>query len=86
MVGIVSLKEIDSQLIFDVSKAMKHPEFSESKLTKGHDIVILKLSRRIKFKIGQIEPACIRHQSLFVKDPIMVAGFGATSTIYVSLI
>lgn len=86
VVGVVSLKEIDAELIFDVSRGMKHPDFSDYLLVKGHDIAILKLSKRIKFKVGQIEPACIRHQASFLKEPIMVSGFGATNTVYVSSI
>ena len=87
VVGVVSLREIDSQLIFNVSKMIQHPEFSESRLVKGHDIAILKLNKQIKFKLGQIEPACLKTQALAVPypNPIMVAGFGVTETIYVSL-
>lgn len=87
VVGVVSLREIDSQLIFNVSKAIQHPEFSESKLVKGHDLAILQLSTRIKFKVGQIEPACMKPQALVVPhpDPIMVSGFGVTETIYVGV-
>ena len=84
VVGVTSLKEIDAELIFGVSKAIKHPDYHKFLLWKGHDIAILKLSKRIKFKAGQIEPACIKHQTLPLKEPLMLAGFGATSTVYVS--
>lgn len=84
VVGIVSLREIESQLIFDVSRSIKHPNFNERTLEKGHDIAILKLKKRIKFEIGKIEPACIKYQTSLVKDPITVAGFGVTEPVYVS--
>ena len=80
----MSLREIDSQLIFDVSKAIKHPDFKEKSLEKGHDIAILKLSKKIKFQIGQIEPACMRFQALIVKNAITAVGFGVTEPVYVS--
>ena len=84
VVGVISLRAIDAELIFDVAQVWKHPEFIEKSLEKGHDIAILKLRKSIKFKIGRIEPACIKHQNTVVKDPIMVSGFGGTSRVYVS--
>lgn len=84
VVGVISLKEIDAALIYDVEKQWKHPDFNEGSLEKGHDITILKLKKPIKFKVSRIEPACIKYQDALLKDPIMIAGFGATSPVYVS--
>ena len=84
VVGVISLRAIDAELIYDVESVWKHPQFNDKSLEYGHDIAILKLSKPIKFKIGQIEPACIKHQDAVVKDPITVAGFGGTSSVYVS--